>query len=537
MGTDAVVGDVKVRIEQEEWEEVSRRLRFSVEPDERATLGNIGLVLGGGRRRWYSTDGLRLVVFDAGPDHREATFLVSPRLLDAWPLVAAGTGAAFLTVRSDAGPTTISLEGPGGSLLLDHESGDGDEEPLDVDQILSDQLALAGVSFTIDAEALHELLRLARIAPAGPFLDEDHDGPLMWLTASDGSLGVEVTWEGLGTTRYTVPVDGGGDALVSANPLHLFELAQALEPGEVTVTIPADAGGTFRVQQGALTGLLIPIDPTRAVVKHVETVLSLLFGDDVIHTDPDGDYPLSAEGIPIYARIMAGSPIRVAVFAQVLIDIELDEDLLVELNQLNASTGMVKVLWVNDTVMVAGELVAATLDPEELAAVYERVNQFADGLGPALAARFGGRALQPSQELRWADYRNALIRAELVPGEWLVLNGPDATARFPFSEPVYVITAHDPHGRRRPSGVNAQDHARLAADLVATGAGIVRAVGGSNDGSTAEDSFLAWGIGATDALRVAGQYGQDAIFELTEETVTIIDVASGHRDPLPRHPR
>src|SRR5690606_4812076 len=156
-------------------------------------------------------------------------------------------------------------------------------------------------------------------------------------------------------TSYRIPVAGGDDAVVSASPAYLHELIRALDPGDVTVTIPRDLNDTVRVQQGSVTALLMPIDPARGVVGHVEEVTTVVFGEDVVHTDGDGDYPLSAAGIPVYARIMPGDPIRLAVFAQVLVDVELNEDLLVELNQLNVSTGMVKVLWNDHTVIVSGE--------------------------------------------------------------------------------------------------------------------------------------------------------------------------------------
>lgn len=530
MSSDAVNGDVVVRIEEGEWEEVSRRLRLSLEPDERSVLGKLALVLGGGRRRWCSTDRFRLVVFDAGPDDGDATFLVSPRLLEAWPLVSAGTGAAVLRLSTSDDREVISIEGPGGALSLDHDP----RSTVDVDRLLTEQLDPDGVSFSVDAEAFHELVRLARVAPAGPFLDEDHEVPLMWLTVDGRSLCIDVDWSELGVTGYRIPVEGGGAAVVSASPMFLHELIKALDPGEVTVTIPADVHDSLRVRQGAVTGLLMPIDPMRATIDRVEQALALVFGDDVVHPKLDGVYRLSSDGVPVEARILFGDPVRLEVFAQVLVEVDLSEELLYELNQLNAATGMVKVLWNDGTVLVTGELVASTLDPEEVAAVYRRVNDFADGLGPALAVRFGGRAMESGQDSRWADYRQAIIRAELIPGEWLPLNGPDATAAFPFTEPVYVITAHNPHGRQRPAQINAQDTARLAADLVEAGAGIVRAVGGSSDGSIAEDSFLAWDIDLDTALHLGNRYEQDAIFELTGDSVAIIDVTSGRRDVMPR---
>jgi hypothetical protein len=521
---------LQVRIEEAEWADIGRRLRPSLEGDERDRLGNFGLVLGGGRRRWFSTDSYRLVVIDTGPDEGDLELVVSPRLLAAFPLVSAGSGSALLSVRGEPPHRTVSLEGPGGALTLDH----GDLVHVDLDEILDHQLLRSGTSFTADVEALHEMVRLARVAPAGPFLDEDRIEPLMWLTASRDALHLEVGWGELGSTRYHVPVDGTGEATISANPSYLTDLIESLEPGPATFTIPDDINDTVRVQQGHVTGLLMPIDPHLGTVRHIEHVLATVFGDDALHLDDDGCYPLTVDGARVRGRIIVADPIRLEISASVIDDVEVGADLLEELNALNASTGMAKVLWRDGRVDAVGELVATTLDPEEVVAVLRRVSELADGLGPALAARFGGRPQLPGFEARWADYGRALLHAELVPGEWLPLNGPDATEAFPFTSPVYVITAHNPRGRARPDDTNEQDNARLAAALLLEGAHLVHAVGGSPDGAHEEASFLVWNIDEEAVLRLGADFGQDAVFELTRDHCTILGVTVPRRQERPR---
>ena len=152
----------------------------------------------------------------------------------------------------------------------------------------------------------------------------------------------------------------------------------------------------------------------------------------------------------------------------------------------------------------------------------------------AQAERSGDGTAEASQQSRWAGYRRAIIRAELTRGEWHLLNGPQAVQPWPFAGAVFVITAHNPHGSIQPAAVNDEQQTRLAADLAKVGAGMMRAVGGSSDGRHEEASFLAWDIAEDEARRIAAAYGQDAIFELTDDTVAIVDAISGERE---RHPR
>jgi hypothetical protein len=99
---------------------------------------------------------------------------------------------------------------------------------------------------------------------------------------------------------------------------------------------------------------------------------------------------------------------------------------------------------------------------------------------------------------------------------------------------MFVLTAYNPMGRRRPDDENVAANLQLAARLLAEGAGIQRARGSDLTRTHVEPSFLAWGISRDEAVAVAREFSQDAIFELTAETVTVISCVSDRATTMPR---
>ncbi len=519
-------------LERAEWEQVMRRVRPFVRDDERDPQGHLVLLVGGGRRRWAGHDADRLAVWDAGPDDRDLTLLVSPRLLDAFPFVEGGTGEARLVLEHRTSPPQVLLNGPGGDVAFDMVPlGD----PPATDMILAERRAedTANTTCTAAAEQLRELVLQARRAPAGPFLDEDRPEPVMWLTAREGSVGLVVGWGELGDVAYGLRVEGGGPCRVPVSPLGALVLFDALDPGEAELSLPADPGHGIWVRQDAFTAVLMPDDPLGPLRARVEEVLAGVFGPEVVHRDEDGDYLLGTDGVPVWASLVESDPPQLRVFAHVLDGIEEDPELLSELNALNTSIGLAKLLWLDGVVMAFGGLVATTVDEAEVAALYERVRGVADGLGPTLAARFGGEPGIPGAARRWANYLRARLRAELVPGVWSPLNGPESPEQLPFEGPAYLISAHDPYGRRRPDHVNELAAHRLVGELLSARAGFARAMVTGADGESAVPAYLAWGLHVDAALEIAAAVGQEVIFGVEGDEVVVIGLGGDHTT-LPR---
>jgi hypothetical protein len=521
--------EIVITIEAEEWDHVARRLASALRDDERDPLSKLAVATADGVRRWYATDSYRLVVVRTAVDPRSYAALVSPRLLEAWPLLADGSEADLHIDRS-ADPSVVTMSGPGGSLAVEVDQG----VIQDVEDLLLVQGMQPGATVTVDVEALAEILRLARRAPEGPFLDDDHDDPLLWIATDGTTLEVELTWPELGTTTYRMAVEGSGTARVTANPRYLAELLASLDPGDAELTLPEDPEHAIRIVQDPVVGLLMPLDPGRVLRQDVETILAAMFGPDVVHPDADGDYLLSADGVPVFAQVLWSDPPQLRLFAVVLDSVEATPDLLGEINQLNTSIGMARVLWADGQVVVAGELVATTLDPEELAALFARVRGIAADLGPALSAVFGGYTVMPGEEYRWSVYAEAILLAELVPGEWVRLNGPGAVEGWPFPGEVHVVTAWNPAARNRPDVVNQEATAHLSADLTRAGAGFLRARRRLLDGDLVEQALVVWGLDRTGVLDVVRPYRQEVVFAVDATTMSVVGVYGDRTSSRPR---
>ena len=219
----------------------------------------------------------------------------------------------------------------------------------------------------------------------------------------------------------------------------------------------------------------------------------------------------------------------------VLADVERTPDLLAELDDLNRGVGYVRCFFVEGQVLAEVDLVAETVDKEEIITAVERVLEIAQESGPALSAVYGGVNPQRTSSLVEAAYLDTVIRVDQGRCEPIVLTGEDATEQWPFGEQrVFVVTAWEPTGRRRPVDVNVDALAMLTADLVRLGAGILRAVGASPDRDHEEPSVLVWGIDFDEVITLGRRYGQDAIFAIDADNLTLIWCDTGVAVSRPR---
>lgn len=517
-------------IGEDEWRTVVSRLLSSLGDDERSPTGGLHLIVGGGRRRWAGTDGSHLFVVDGPVDDGNGVFLVPPRLLEAWPALAGDRGVATLEVPVVPDPDLDSarLVGASGSkLTVDCTIG----SDLDVDAIVAAQRELERYDCVVDAAELETAIRVVSRPPALIPDDDDFVLPMIWFGCGRTRVSLSVLWGELGSTTFDLRTPSPGRSSLPVSPSSLRALVAALGEGEVRLSFPADRSQGLLVTQDDLVALLMPLDADGFVRDHVESQLAELFGEEVRHRDVDGDYVLATDGVPVYARLVPTDGFSwLRIFAQVLTGVDEEApDLLAEINQLNVATPLAKISVASGTVAVQGELVAETLDDAEVVTLYERVRRVAADLGPALAVRFGGRPAVPGEESRWVHYEQTVLNAELDAGSWSRLNGPDGLAVWPFDSPVFVVTAANPAGRIRSDGENAVANARLAAALVRVRAGFCRALGTSGDGTHREESFLVWGVTVETAVEVAAEFGQDAIFELTDDRMSVVGVAVDRR--------
>ena len=294
----------------------------------------------------------------------------------------------------------------------------------------------------------------------------------------------------------------------------------------------------IRLQQGALTvylhaaGFEIPLEHWQ--VNTVEPVLAECFGSDVLVVDESGDYELSEYGAPVYARVLQGDPTRLCIFATVVEGIEQTPELLAEINDLNKGYGFVKLLWQDGEVLVAGDLVAETIDVAEVQALYERVRFVASEISPTIAAVHGGVAAEPIEVARWDAYTRTAVFAEVTQGLFLDLSGPDAVEEWPFVGPVHALTAWNPFGRRQGEMLNQLKTSHLASRLLFAGGSVVRSDGRSFEGDYREDGLVVWGLETEAVRRIASEFRQEAVFRIDADNLEVHAVFNDFVSSRPR---
>ena len=532
---------VLVDLGEAEYQSLLLRLRNGLGGDEQAPFGKLALLVGEGRRRWATFDEQHLLLFDAGPADGECFELVSPRLVYAWPGVSAGSGSAVLSRRVEDGRTTLVLTGPGGTATVE---GAYQGYPA-VLEIAEQQRRKEMGTASVDSDSLLAAAKLTANLPRG--VDEDGPQPYSWLEFDGTTMGIVRDWDGLGETRFEMPAEGSSEFRVPVALEDLGRMVAMFGPGPVELGIPQDAFSSLRIEQDDMVAFFMPLDPDKPGRDRVRDVLVEMFGEDVEGTDEHGDYQLGLFGVPVYARYAPGRPSYLTIFANVLYDVEESPELLAELNKLNGNSRPAKVLLEDSVVTVCGSLVAATIDVPEVASLLSEVREVADGLGPALAAYFGGTTGRSVEDERWAGYLSAEIAAEVQPGKWQVLHGPNSVADLPVPDgPMYVITAFNPHGRVRDHWQNEQENSQLAAQLIAAGASVSRAVGGAVGGhvqegtggpagtTVAEASFLVWGVDEEVVAYAAREFGQEAFFVVGDDEVAVVGAFSDRRETIAR---
>ena len=125
--------------------------------------------------------------------------------------------------------------------------------------------------------------------------------------------------------------------------------------------------------------------------SYLEKLLAEGFGQPIL-PDQDGDYPLRGDG-SFYARLVEGranAPAVVQIFAVAVRDIAVTPELLAAINELNTNIAYARVFHVRDQVLVETDLVAETIEPQQVGVSCNVVGTIAAVWGPRLSQQFGG---------------------------------------------------------------------------------------------------------------------------------------------------
>ena len=489
--------------------------------DEGRALGYIRLATTNGRRYWYASDSYVLGRLEGIAEPNDLDILLPPRLFIGADAIRSMTNEFTLYLcELDSGHRYFILRGDLGEISGPYHFGPYPN----VDGIMADADGRP-TDFTVEATVLAEAVDSTCYGWNWlPHVD-DSGQPLLLFARSYEGIYVSSRWNvGRPTTILLAgePPHRTIETLVNASKLH--DILRRFE-GEVRISFGDDPSAPIKFTDGSLTAILMPIrSGIEEFRRHVESMISEVFGPEVLTRDDDGDYQLKPDGVPVWARLGGDDPVMLRVFATVAADIAISPELLKEINELNTNLTFAKVNWERNIVTVSSDLVAETLDAEELYIAFSRVRQIASDMSDVIITMFGGRGVNNDAE-RWAAYRNTVIVAELYPEARLHLNGPDSIEDWPFVNDVYVITAHNPLGIIRSLEDNRSANMELAMEIARAGGRYCAAIGESRDGDHSEPGFATWNLDFDQVLSLARHFRQEAFFRITSDEFALFDTS------------
>ncbi len=131
------------------------------------------------------------------------------------------------------------------------------------------------------------------------------------------------------------------------------------------------------------------------VEKVVAEYLDTAPADLVVNQD--GSIPIRRGSTAYYVRLLDGDPPIVQVYATMLYEVPKSPELMERLNEINAQTMFAKAFWTGEQVVVAAEMVADSIDKEQIANACGVVGTVADNYDDELQGTFGGKRIYNEQ--------------------------------------------------------------------------------------------------------------------------------------------
>ncbi len=109
--------------------------------------------------------------------------------------------------------------------------------------------------------------------------------------------------------------------------------------------------------------------------------------------DEDGDIPIRVGSALMFVRVIAGKPPLVQVFSPIVRDVDQTPALLEALNDVNRQVLFGRAFWTEREIVVAMEVTAIGISPEQIAFACVQLGNLADDLDDRLRGRFGGNTV------------------------------------------------------------------------------------------------------------------------------------------------
>lgn len=136
------------------------------------------------------------------------------------------------------------------------------------------------------------------------------------------------------------------------------------------------------------------------IKPYVEKAVAEYIGTpaDELMINEDGSIPIRRGSTAYYVRLLDGAPPMVQVYATMLYEVPKSPELLDRLNEINAETMFARAFWAGDQVVVATELVADSIDKDQIANACGVVGTVSDHFDDELRMKFGGRTIFPNDD-------------------------------------------------------------------------------------------------------------------------------------------
>jgi Putative bacterial sensory transduction regulator len=128
-----------------------------------------------------------------------------------------------------------------------------------------------------------------------------------------------------------------------------------------------------------------------STVAYVDKILSAYLETDGLVRDEEGDIPIRRGSALYYVRVGHREPYRVEVVSSVLTEVEESYELLRELNEINSGIYGIQAYYRQGRVIFSADMLAETLQAEELERACALISGCADKYDDELQARFGGK--------------------------------------------------------------------------------------------------------------------------------------------------
>ncbi len=384
MDTELKIAEVFISVD--EWQNICDWMYHSLGASEKDAKGHFLLEIVGTRRIWVTTDGAQLTVLQSeGPVPRGSlysgdglTVLVNSRLFRGKT-----PEDVTLVISETEGRRAQSMYGDGIEISLPEHPGPFPDWREAVESV-------QGTRIQVES---HRLLEACAYAETVPYGIENDMGISAWLYVREQRLAIDAPWIEYPHTKVFIEASGDlqDSVPVLISPRRLRNLLLAIDPAVVTLVLPNNPLGILGIEFDSYRALLLPIDRWGGEKRRLEELLCEYLRSQSIEPDDDGDYAITTpDGNTLWVRLQTDfRPIAVQVFSVLASGVPCSNELLVELNSINASAPHVKVIWASDAIMAEVDIVAEALDISELANALDVVQETADRYRPVLGVFFG----------------------------------------------------------------------------------------------------------------------------------------------------